>query len=70
MAHDTLILALAKGIYEMHHEIRPQKASSSDPPTTGSDGDQMSYRSKIASPLVSPDPATARLPAADSVEPH
>ena len=39
MAHDILFLALANSTCWMHHEIRPQKASSSDPPTTGSSGD-------------------------------
>src|SRR6516164_977480 len=32
-------MSLANGTRHVHHEIRPQKASSSDPPTTGSSGD-------------------------------
>ena len=32
-------MSLANCTCAMHHEIRPQKASSSDPPTTGSSGD-------------------------------
>jgi hypothetical protein len=30
-----LILALANCTRRVHHEIRPQKASSNDPPTNG-----------------------------------
>src|SRR6516164_4633701 len=32
-------MSLANGTRRGHHEIRPQTASSSDPPTTGSSGD-------------------------------
>src|SRR5580692_1848975 len=44
----------------MHHEISPQKAFSSDPPTTGSSGGPMGYRSKIASHQASCEPAILR----------
>ncbi len=41
----------------MHHEIRPQKASSSDPPTTGSSGDPRVTDQEIASHRASREPA-------------
>jgi len=55
--HRYMPLALANCISQSHHEIRPQKASSSDPPTTGSSGDPRVTDQEIASHRASREPA-------------